>query len=319
MPSFTSVRILREHIIVKVDSVFVDETRYRGVDGMPILINTLFEPEKHVRCWGIVTSVPEELYVQPLVADPVGRPGYHDSFVGEWKTTQDIELEIRDGDKAYFHYNCLLPDNLNEHQYNHLHLMSKKDEQGKLWHYFRVKYDQVFATVRYEPLNLAVKPFDWEDEAKLSKMSITREKKVPEALYGYTEKGIDHIYRKKVVMIGSYVFVQPDFETWDDISIPTPETLNGKVLVNPDGTPRMKPKDQWIVTKSMPRERYLRGWVRHAGTPLKGDKPIVREGMYVYFQRHADTKVDFEGVSYFRMRQRHIMSVDPAKYSLCLN
>ena len=119
-------------------------------------------------------------------------------------------------------------------------------------------------------------------------------------------------------MIGSYVFVEPDMETWEDISIPIPETVNGKILLQPDGSPKLKDKKYWLVTKSMPAERYLRGWVRYSGTPLKGDKEFVQPGMYVYFQRHSDTKIRFEGFDYFRMRQRHILCIETAK-SLCQN
>jgi len=121
-----------------------------------------------------------------------------------------------------------------------------------------------------------------------------------------------------VCMVGSYVFVEPDMESWEDISIPIPERLNGRIVVNADGSTRMKPKEQWLVTKSMPSERYLRGWVRYSGSPLTGDKEFVRPGMYVYFQRFADTKIRFEGFDYFRMRQRHILCIDNAK-SLSMN
>ena len=312
------MKIIREHIIVKVDSVFNEETSYKGIDGRQLLIDAMYQPEYHTRCFGIVVSVPDELYAMPLVSDDIGLPKYHDVCVSEFKTNRDIQLEIKEGDKVYFHYNCLLPDNLNEHKYNHNHIKSERDQTGKIWHYFKVKYELVFAAIRYERMNACVKPFDWADEAKLKPMIIHTQEKTADRIYGYIENGIDNIYRKKVLMVGSYVFVEPDMETWEDISIPIPVIMDGKVMVNPDGSTRMKPKEHWLVTKSMPSERYLRGWVRYCGTPLTGDKEFVRPGMYVFFQRFADTKIRFEGFDYFRMRQRHILCIDNAK-SLSMN
>jgi hypothetical protein len=88
---------------------------------------------------------------------------------------------------------------------------------------------------------------------------------------------------------------------------------NGKVLIDLDGTPKVLPEDKWIVTKEMPGDKYLQGWVAHVGTPLKGDRPFLEPGMYVLFQRHADVKVTFEGKEYFRMLQRHVMCINDSK------
>ena len=282
---------------------------------MKIVMDVFHNPEQHVRNFGIVTSVPEELLAVPLLADSIGLPRYHEDPPFEWKTNQDIQLDIKEGDKVYFHQNCLMPDNMASSHYNNMHLFSQK-ENGVWMHYFRIKYDLVFAAIRYERLNTTVDEFSWDNESKLKKMSITNAEKSRDVVYGYVdEKGFDQLYRKKVVMVGSYCFVEPDMETWDDISIPLPIVINGKRILNQDGSVKMRPKEEWLVTKQMPSERYLRGWVRFAGSPLIGDKEFVRAGMYVYFQRHANTHVKFEGINYFRMRQRHIFGIDNFKFN----
>lgn len=312
------MKVIREHIVVKVESIFIDETEYIGYGGKRILMNVFYQPEYHIRTWGIVVSTPDELFAYPLMSNSLGQPAYHDEPQNEFKTNRDIPLEIQVGDKVYFHYNCLLPDQMDGVQFNHQHLGSSKDENGKLWHYFKVKYELVFAAVRYEKMNAAVKEFSWDDESKLKEIKITTEEKSTARIYGFTEKNIDHIYRKKVVMVGSYVLVKPDMESWKDISIKTYQTANGKFLLDHKGDRILKPESEWLVTKASPTEKYLRGWVSYCGSPLYGDKEFVRQGMYIYFQRFADTKLRFEGFDYFRMRQRHIMCIDPAK-SLCLN
>jgi hypothetical protein len=309
--TFELMKILREHIVVKVPSIFIDETQYKGVDGKKIVLNVLYHPERHVRNFGIVTSVPDELLHYPLFNEHIGRPAYStfSNYEPKWKTNADIELEIEVGDKVYFHHNCLLPDQQGGSQWNKLFLFSQKEKfEGKetLMYYFRVKYDLVFAVVRYTPANTISDAFDWNHEAFLKPFESNGKK-----LHIYTDKhGFDHLYEKDIIMIGSYVLIEPDFETWEDISIPIPETLNGKKLLNPDGSVRMKPKDQWLVTKTAPGEKYLRGWVRHVGSPLKGDSAVAEQGEYVYFQRFADTKIKIEGKDYFRVKQRHIIGRD---------
>lgn len=311
------MKIIAEHLVVKVPSIFLDESQYIGVDGMQIMINVMYRPERHIRDFGIVTEVPEYLHDVPLLNDSIGLPGYHDYAPYSWKTNNDIVMNVNIGDKVYFHYNTLLPDVNGGTIFNKYYLFSKKEEEnGKLvlYHYYRVKYDQVFAVVRYERANNATKSFEWWMEKKITPFKANIEK-VQYPLFMLTDQlGQDHVYRKKVITIGSYVLIEPDLETWEDISLPTPATMNGKQLLNPDGSIVMKPKDQWLVVKSMPGEKYLRGWVRFCSSPLKGDKEFLREGMYVYFQRFANTKIQFEGHDYFRMRQRHIIAVDDSKY-----
>lgn len=111
----------------------------------------------------------------------------------------------------------------------------------------------------------------------------------------------------KIIPIQGYTFVAPAFETWDDIARPTPQVVNGKVMLNRDGSPMMKPKDQWIVVKSAPEHKYLQGYVKHVGTPLNGDKCEVREGQKILYHRNADWQQSIEGHNYFTMRQNHII------------
>ncbi|HEY0770937.1 MAG TPA: hypothetical protein VGD31_11455, partial [Sphingobacteriaceae bacterium] len=93
------MKSFREYIIVKVPTVFIDESRYKGVDGKTIILNVLYQTERHVRNHGIVVSVPDELSFVPLASNHIGAPAYHDYPIeNEWKTNQDIELEIEPGD-----------------------------------------------------------------------------------------------------------------------------------------------------------------------------------------------------------------------------
>ena len=189
-------------------------------------------------------------------------------------------------------------------------------EDGKeVWyHYYRIKYQLCFAAVRYVPCSQGSPGFKWSQLPAVKKSLMTvYGPDGPHKEYRYFVG--EDMYRKEIDMIGSYVFVEPDMETWDDISIPVPiRNKDGKVMTHPDGRVMMKPKDQWIVTKVMPETRYLRGWVKHVGKPLIGDSLELEPGMYVHFRRMADTYIRFEGENLYRMIQRNIGVIEPGRH-----
>lgn len=104
-----------------------------------------------------------------------------------------------------------------------------------------------------------------------------------------------------IIPIGGYTLVDPDFETWEDLQVPTYSSIKDK-----DGKPMLKPKDQWLVRKSTPGYKHLLGFVRHVGSPLRGDKCEVSVGQKIIYRRNADWMVHIEGRDYFVIKQRHI-------------
>lgn len=111
----------------------------------------------------------------------------------------------------------------------------------------------------------------------------------------------------QIIMIGGHTLIDPDFESWEDISIPIPQMgFDGKPMTNKDGSPIMKPKDQWLVRKAFPTYKYLTGFVKKVGTPLKGDTCQIKEGQKILYRRNADWMVKIEDRDYFVIKQRHI-------------
>lgn len=316
------MKITKEYLTVKVPSVFIDETRYQGYNGKQIFMFVFQNPEHHIRCFGEVVNTPIWLPPTPLIPQHTGLPAYHDHRKLLYKRASDIEMDIEVGDRVYFHYNCLLPDMNGGNLFNKQYVGEKDEIENGVevkYHYFQVKYELVFAALRYSKVNDHCQDFAWWMEKELTPFRTTVID--DDGHHTLTDNRFIHgenVYRKEVVMIGSYVFVEPDKETWAEISIPLPETLNGRPLINGDGTIKMKPQDQWLLTKQMPQDRYLCGWVRHVGAPLKKDVCNVEVGMYVYFQPFTNTKVTFEGEELFRMRQRHIVARNPNKSRLQL-
>src|SRR5882724_5160923 len=211
--------LLKEHCIVKVKSIFIDEMRYKD---MTLLVNVMFRPERHIRCYGEIVSVPDILPKSPIYADGAGRPAYVDNPPQEWKTADDIALEVKIGDRAYFHYNCLLPD-MDTSNFNHYFLgtfVEKENGKDVMYHHFRIKYELIFAVVRYEKVNAIADNFQWWMEPELTRTELPIPPERDDA-HGYGGLEVryvrgEHSYKKVEVMIGSYILVVPDKENWDD-------------------------------------------------------------------------------------------------------
>jgi len=106
----------------------------------------------------------------------------------------------------------------------------------------------------------------------------------------------------KITPNSSYILVDPDMETWDDILIPTRSNIMGK-----DGKPMLRPKDQWIQAKTAPQKKFLLGFVRHVGTPWKGDTCDVVPGDRIIYRRHSDWTNKIEGHDYFAILHKHLV------------
>lgn len=106
----------------------------------------------------------------------------------------------------------------------------------------------------------------------------------------------------EIIMQGDWCLVEPNVETWEDISIPTPVILNGKPMTNPDGSVRMRTKEEWIVKKSQPENKPLEAFMRYF-SPFcdlqQGDKIIYNYG--------ANWPVKVEGVEYFAVQRDDIL------------
>lgn len=296
-------QILRDFCIVKVKSVFRDETKFKGLNGMQILMSVIHNPQKHTMNCGIVTSVPTVLTQTPIIWEYYGIPSCEEVMPKTFKPLSDVKMEVRVGDKICFNYNSLLP---NKHTtlYNHRFLSRKMelDENGIMYPYlyFKINYQSIFAAIRYEPINPESKPFDWHIEGKL----------IPIHLHGEPRyQHEDSLYKKTVQMIGSWTFIEPDKESWDDITRHIPVMLGDKQMLDETGQPKTQP----LIVKSMPTQKYLVGWVRYVGSPLKGDDLEVSPGEYVMYRPATDTPVEFEGVEYHRMLQRNIVASFPLK------
>lgn len=105
-----------------------------------------------------------------------------------------------------------------------------------------------------------------------------------------------------IIPIGGYTLIDPDFESWDDILVPTYSNIMDKA-----GKPQLRPKSQWLQKKVAPSYKYLTGFVRHVGSPLIGDETEIEVGQKIWYRQNADWQVKIEERDYFVVRQRHII------------
>jgi hypothetical protein len=115
------------------------------------------------------------------------------------------------------------------------------------------------------------------------------------------------VRNKKIIPIGGHVLLQPDLQSFDERHIPT----YSDTLLDQDGNPQINPKEKWIQINVEPEGRYLRAYVKHIGTPLKGWSKVAEEGDLVVL-RKIDTKKSLypvrtiEGEDFIVTRQRMI-------------
>lgn len=235
-----------DFVLFKTDVLFNDKVKFKGVNGQELVIETSFDPQRHVRIYGEVVAVPERLRHIPIEQEHKGLPSPVDQVRFNYKFLDDIEMEVQVGDRIYFHFNTIRQENFVNIEGTH---------PNRTWT-IKVRYDMILCVVR---------------------------------------KG-------EIIPIGGYALIRPDWETWEDISIPTPSEIKGV-----DGKPLMKPKDQWLVTKSAPGYKFLQGYVEHIGKPLKGNKCEVRVGQKIWYHRNADWMVNIEGKDYFVIKQKYII------------
>lgn len=250
------------YCLIKVDNLFDDTTEAKGIDNIPLMIDTTYQPERRIRTTGEVIQLPLMMGSQPIMQVSAGYPGYgavryipnqdtdeelatalYSQGYYNYKVMSDIAPEVRIGDKLHFKWRTL---------FSRKNLVAEtKGKDGRQWIY-KVPYDQIYCAVR----------------------------------------------DGKIIPIGSHVFIDPVFESWDEILVPTYSEIKDKF-----GKPILRPKSQWIQTRSAPKQKDRLGVVKHIGTPLKGDIRNLEVGDKILYKPNLKSMITVEGTKYFIMLQ----------------
>lgn len=129
-------------VIVRVKKTKNNEivTSIKDESGNPLVLlkDTDFEPEQNAVIHGEVVSIPSKLAAIEVTREYDGYPLRAGKY--DYKTLKysDLPIEIRVGDKAYFHFHSLDDESF---------LLK---EEG--WLYFTIQYHQIFCAVRSEQI-----------------------------------------------------------------------------------------------------------------------------------------------------------------------
>lgn len=249
--------MIKDYIVVSTELLFKEESDFVGVGGKKILIDTSWTPEKHIKNWGTVVSVPRTLSADKIVVtESLGHPDYYDLKDGNnIRYRSDIDMDIKAGDVAFFRYSAIE----STFYANSKNILSVEIVNGRQVYFIRIPIEEVYCAIRGE----------------------------------------------EVIMQGSWTFVAPKTESWEDITHWIPVVINGKPVVNPDGSPSMKP----ILVKKAPGTAALEGIVEHIGKPFKGEVCDLNVGDHVIYKRYANAPVSFLGKQLFVMRQKNIEGI----------
>jgi len=269
------MRPLHDYVLIEVEDRFERKTGVKGLDGQDLELAIDEEDDyvanQRVKTYGTVVAVPDYLSKFPMAQETTGSPHYVDNRKFQYKYRSDIEMEVKVGDKIYFHHNTLFAD---AGKKNLIHTDGKKS----------------IYMVAYESIQCALR--------KSGGRTVKDDKGIV----------VDYETYFDVIMIGGYCLIRPDIESWKDITIPTYETANGQPLVDSQGQKILRPENKWIQKKEKPEAKSLLGYVVAVGSPLKGYVTELSPEDHIVYRRNADWEVTIEGQMYYMIRQRNIIA-----------
>jgi len=128
----------QNYVIISTDALFNSHAKFKGVNGRDIVFDTSFDPQKHVRIYGTVASVPLHLTKRPIMQEHRGTPAPTDGSPFEYRYLSDVKQEVQINDRVYYHFNSLSMRNCVKEEGVH---------PNKTW-YFKIPYDQIICAVR---------------------------------------------------------------------------------------------------------------------------------------------------------------------------
>ncbi len=255
-------------VLVVTDAVYKADTGRKGIDGKEIIIDIAYHPMRYAMNFAEAYQLPFAMGSAPIAQVPIGMPGYGPVNIprdaSEYPST---DLYAIGGVYKYKYVSDISPD----------------VEVG----------DRIY----FKPRTL--------NNAKNYMGALLNEKGKP-AKYIYQvpyENIFCRVHFGKIQMIGGWVLLEPIYEDWNDILVPTYFPLNQTL-----GRKVERPKSQWIQKKVSPDVDNQRGIIAHIGKPLKGETCDLYEGMRVVFRKQE--KVFFqhiEGKKYIVISQDMIL------------
>lgn len=257
------------HVLVIAQATHKAGTGKKGVDGKEIIMDISWHPMKYALNYATVYQVPLEMGDRIIGQDPAGHPPY-----GAYRAYPDSEVS---GD--------LYAIGGGMHSFHRVSDIEPIVQVG----------DKIY--IKPRTLNNArnylgtLKGKDGKPEYFIYKVPY-------ENIFCRIEPET-----KKIQVVGNWALIQPIYEDWDDILIPTYYPYTDK-----KGNKIPRPKDQWIQKKKFPEHDIQRGVLAHVARSWRGKPFDIKPGVLVAFK--AQVRPFFqtiEGVQYMVMYQDTIL------------
>lgn len=273
------MRIVNDYFMVQVDQKYESTKTKSGVITLDTahINDTTIERYANKRIYGKVLAVPRRFSDSVIELIDPGSPPPRKYMSGEM-----IQNKLNQGYKDYSNrnYNCSTFDDFESVT------MADRAETLDVQRFDKVYFD----------------PRMTEDFNLLGSFK-------GNFLYKCHIDSIICVVRKgRIIPQGKWCLVEPDMESWDDILIPIPVVgADGKAMVDDQGNPVMKPKEQWLATKAQPKARALRGFIRYPRQPKLNDGDRI-----VYAKMASDTDGEWlmkiEDKEYYVIEQQDVIA-----------
>lgn len=253
-------------VLVVLDAIHNASTGVLGLDGKELVSDTTFDQQRRAMTCGKVIQLPVAMGSMPIDFRAPGFPGY-----GPLRTPNTGE-----------------PD----------------DAHPALYAIDKISQAKLMSDIEPEVQIDDVIYFSWMATHNARNMIAKSQSKDGGTKYIFRIP-YDQIYCAvrdgKIIMIGSYVLIDPVFESWDEILRATYYPFMGR-----DGRPKKRPKKEWLQIKVAPEQKDRMGIVAAVGSPLRGDKCYLEAGMKILYKPRLKSMKEIEGKKCFILRQNQI-------------
>lgn len=254
------------HVLIRTDSIHETVVNLKGSNGQNLVTDVTYLPQQRTRIYGTVIQLPVSMGNRPIVQINPGSPGY-----GAIRIQKD---EMDSPSPAFYAIGGVL-------KYKYL---SDIEPEVKI-------DDKIY--------------FKWRAMDSKQNLVAKSTSEPPEYIFKIPYDQIFCIVRDGVIIpVGAHVLIDPEVETFEDVSVPTFYPF----IDDKTGKPKIRPKEEWLLKKAFPENMDRHGKVMHIGKPLRGDINVLSVGDRVLYKLKIKNLFTIEDKKYIVLRQDKIIA-----------
>lgn len=255
------------YILVLTNATHKHGTGKFGIDGKEIVVDIDFKPMEYAFNHATVYQLPVDMGNHAIMQIPCGSPAYGPIGWKSEESSPSTDLYAIGGVYKYKYVSDIEQD------------------------------VQIGDKIYFKPRTL-------NNKKNFMGMLKDESGKVQQYIYKVPYENIFCAVRDdQVIPIGAWIMIEPMWEDYEDILIPTYYPYKDKF-----DQPIERPKKEWISKKLAPEQDNMCGMVAHVGKPLKGDTCDIKQGMRVLFRRQLKPFAQtIEGQKYTMISQDMVL------------